>query len=214
MKKFLVFAVCSFLASPLLAASTCVSRVDKNLDKSTAEKIDFCLTEEVDLTEEAPSTELIFSDTQDVQYPKRKNKRSAKTSAPKQDNKVYIQPPVSLEYSDRNEYPSFRNDTLPSINAETAHETALEALRGHKKPAKKIVKKSKPQKAAKAAAPNKQPQPVQTPAAEVAQAQALQNDPLTQNNTDNGIVPADFLDDGVLGSDNFGYNATDPALQP
>ena len=51
MKKFLVFAVCSFVVSPLLAASTCVSRVDKNLDKSTAEKIDFCLTEEVDLTE-------------------------------------------------------------------------------------------------------------------------------------------------------------------
>lgn len=57
-------------------------------------------------------------------------------------------------------------------------------------------------------------QPTQTPAAEIQQAQNLQNDPLYQNYTDNGAAPAGFTDGGVMGQDNFGYNATDPAFQP
>ena len=216
MKKFLLLAICSFSAPALLAASTCVSRVDKNLDKSTAEKIDFCLTEEVELTEETPATEVIYSDTQSVQYPRPKTKRQQKASAKQQTTKVYTTSPVSLEYFNREEYPSFRNDTLPSINAESAHETALEALREEKKPAKTTKPKRtiNKQSKQKTVAPASQAKSAQTPASEVAQAQALQNNPLAQDNTAAGSVPPDFLDDGVLGSDNFGYNATDPAFQP
>lgn len=218
MKKFLLLAVCSFSAPALLAASTCVSRVDKNLDKSTAEKIDFCLTEEVDLTEETPVTEVIYSDTQSVQYPRPKTKRQQKSSNKQQTTKVYTTAPVSLEYFNREEYPAFRNDTLPSIHADSAHETALEALRGEKKSAQKATTRPKrtvkKQAKQKVAAPAAQSKPAQTPSAEVAQAQALQNNPLAQDNTADGTVPPDFLDDGVLGSDNFGYNATDPAFQP
>jgi len=248
MKKFLVFAVCSLAAAPLLTASTCVSRVDKNLDKTTAEKIDFCLTEEEVISDETPATEVIYSDTQNVQYPKKKNKRKHQASAKQQTTKVYTTSPVSLEYFNRNEYPAFRNDTLPSVNAESAHETALEALRGEKKPAKKAAQKPKrklkKQKAAPVVPPSAEPlpapkpksaircatincsataetpvvTPLSTPSAEdnaeVAQAQALQNDPLSSDNTLDGTVPAGFLDDGVMGADNFGYNATDPAFQP
>lgn len=56
--------------------------------------------------------------------------------------------------------------------------------------------------------------PTQTPAAEIQQAQNLQNDPLYQNNTANGTTPAGFTDGGVMGPSGFGYNATDPAYQP
>ena len=123
-----------------------------------------------------------------------------------------------MEYFNREEYPAFRNDTLPSIHADSAHETALEALRGEKKSAQKATTRPKrtvkKQAKQKVAAPAAQSKPAQTPSAEVAQAQALQNNPLAQDNTADGTVPPDFLDDGVLGSDNFGYNATDPAFQP
>ncbi len=215
MKKFLLFAVCSLSATSLLAASNCVSRVDKNLDKTTAEKIDFCLTEEVDLTEETPATEVIYSDTQTVQYPKPKNKKR-QSQAKQQTTKVYTTAPVSLEYFNRNEYPAFRNDTLPSISADDAHQTALDALRGEKKPAKKSQKKAPKNKKAKTEKTTQatQTNPVQTPSAEVTQAQALQNDPLAQDNTDGGTVPSGFLDDSVMSDNNFGYNATDPAFQP
>ena len=55
---------------------------------------------------------------------------------------------------------------------------------------------------------------VQTPVADIQQAQALQNDPLYQNNTANGTTPAGFTDGGVMGPSGFGYNETDPAFQP
>ena len=252
MKKFLLFAVCSLAAIPLMAASTCVSRVDKNLDKTTAEKIDFCLTEEPVLTDETPATEVVLSETQTVQYPKPKTKRKKNTPAKQQTTKVYTTAPVSLEYYDRETYPAFRNDTLPRVSVETAHETALQAIEAGKKQNKKAAKKTnkkpkrklKKQEAAPVVPPSAEPlpapkpefavrcatitcsatsetpvvTPLSTPSAaanaEVAQAQALQADPWAQDNTNGNTAPDGFLDGGVMSDNNFGYNATDPALQP
>lgn len=205
-KLFYVFLL-SFTAAPLFAAaSTCETRVDKNLDKSTSEKVERCLTEEPEIQDEGPVTEVILSDTYSVQYPKAKAKKTAQTQ---QVTKVYSTAPVSVEFLDRDDYPAFRNDVMPSISAEDAHAAALQALRGNQKPAKAAPKtkgKAKP-KAVKAA-------PAQTPAAEIQQAQRLENDPLYQNNTAGGVTPPGFLDGGVMGPDGFGYNATDPAFQP
>ena len=53
------------------------------------------------------------------------------------------------------------------------------------------------------------PKPTETPAAEIQQAQALENNltaPVLGTNEQ-------FLDDSVLGPDDFGYNSTDPAFQ-
>lgn len=216
MNKLFYFFALSFLAAPLFAAaSTCETRVDKNLDKSTSEKVDRCLTDEVTV-DEGPVTEVVLSDTYSVQYPKPKTK-AKKSAQSQQVTRVYTSTPVSQEYLERDDYPAFRNDTLPNINAEQAHEAALQALRpGAKnakstaKPAKKNASKPTRQKAAPAA----QTVPTQTPPAEIAQAQALENDPLYQDVTDGGATPAGFTDGGVMGPAGFGYNATDPALQP
>ncbi len=51
----------------------------------------------------------------------------------------------------------------------------------------------------------------QAPSAEVQQAQTLQNDP-QQSTTFGGDTPVGF--NQGIGTDNFGYNATDPAFQP
>lgn len=208
-KLFYVFLF-AFASAPLFAAaSTCESRVDKHLDKSTSEKVERCLTEEPEADDEGPVTEVILSDTYSVQYPKPKGKKAAQNA---QTTKIYSTAPVSMEFLDRKDYPAFRNDVLPSMNAEQAHETALEALRGKQKPAKQSA--DKPARKTKAAAKPAASAPTQTPPAEIERAQALQNDPLYQNNTAGGTVPNGFLDGGVTGPDGFGYNATDPAFQP
>lgn len=239
MKKLIYVFALSLAAAPLhAAASTCETRVDKNLDKSTRQKVEFCLTEEPE--EEPAPTEVIISDTYSVQYPKPKEPKAAPAQ---QVIEKYTPGPVSQEYLDRDDYPAFRNDSLPRLSDEEAHETALDALHQQataaqsvkaQKPARKKASKPARKKAQPAPAPapaeaepeaaltqpqqlsQQQPQPVvptQTPAAELEQAQALQNDPLYTNYTDNGATPQGFSDNGIY-QDDFGYNDTDPALQP
>ena len=230
MKKLIYVFALSLLAAPLYAAaSTCETRVDKNLDKSTRQKVEFCLTEEPEPEAEA-ATEVILSDTYSVQYPKPKKPQAEPTQ---QVIEKYTPGPVSQEYLDRDDYPAFRNDSLPRLSDEEAHETALDALHrptdkaqkpARKKAAKPARKKVQPAPAPAAAKPEAalpqqqlpQPQPVvptQTPAAELEQAQALQKDPLYTDYTDQGATPQGFTDNGIY-QDDFGYNATDPALQP
>ncbi|MBR3899856.1 MAG: hypothetical protein IKJ44_06260 [Elusimicrobiaceae bacterium] len=258
MKKFLIFVGCAFAAAPLLAAaSTCETRVDKMYDKSTGERVQVCLTEEPEIAEEENGTRVILSDTHEVQYPKRKAKKQAPVQ---KEIKVYTQTPISREYLDIEEYPSFHNDVLPRMSQEKAHETALQAIHDQKEAAqrkaeeeKRKAEAKKKKKAAKKAKKKAdvvppqsktlpadytetytEPAPAYTetytePAAaytetyteptaayseQVNQAQALQNDPLYQDNTANGTTPDGFLEGGVMGQADFGYNATDPAYQP
>ena len=238
MKKLFSFFVLCVAAAPVLAAvSTCETRVDKHQDASTAERVDYCLTEEPQEADDTPVTEVVLSDVYSVQYPKPKTKKSA---TEQEVTKTYTQQPISQEYIDRDDYPAFRNDILPRLNDDSAHAVALEAL-GHSqektgaKGSKSLTKPARQMKAAPATigqnttaypaySAGVQTTPAQnaalpagtaqTPAAEIQQAQALQNDPLYQNNTANGAAPAGFTDGGVMGQSGFGYNATDPAFQP
>ena len=216
MKSFGMCVICLVSSVSVWAASNCVSRVDKNLDKTTAEKINYCLTEDTTPVAEEKETEIIWSDTYSVQYPKPKNKQAkAKTQPETKNVKVYKSGPVAMTYTDRNTYPSFRNDTLPSLNDNQANEAALEALRAN--PTAKNAKQQKPAVKKKAAKPARQVKAENAATAQQQaqqqQAQALQNDPLATNPTDNGTVPNEFLDDSIMGPSGFGYNATDPAFQ-
>lgn len=237
MKKLIYVFVLSLLAAPWPAsASTCETRVDQYPGATTAERVKRCLEEE-SAPEAEPVTETTITQVYEAQYPKRKTKQQNEPGQQRQE-KIYKAENVSLEFLDRDDYPAFRNDTLPSLSEESAHEAALEALRAKPEaPAKKTKparkdKKNKPakkQNAAKQPAPapkaaqtdvfagaeSSVPQPEQTtPQTQIQQAQNLQNDPLYQDNTDGGAAPEGFTEDGVMGPDDFGYNATDPALQP
>ena len=224
MKNILTMLAAVLLAAPLLAASTCESLVDKNLDKSTSEKVKQCLTEEEQAADDTPKAEVLISETYSVVYPKPKEKQNQKqnqkqtqkqnqkqnNSKQSKEQKIYTPQKVQNEYLDRTTYPSFRNDRLPLINPEEAHDTVLDALKGDKKPTvSKPVKNTKP--AAKnnqsTQADNEQPQlsPVEI------EANGLQNDPLAQPS--DPAVPAGFEDGGVLGPSDFGFNDTDPAFQ-
>ena len=226
MKKLFLTLVTLFTAAPLvLAASNCATRVDKNLDKSTTEKVEKCLNEEPDPEEEGPVTEVLISDTYSVQFPRPKEEQAAKQQPRQQNFRRYTAEPVAMTYTDQQHYHRFRNDIMPSSSDEQAHETAREAFKQQRgtAPAKpkgaKNVKPSRTVKAKPAQKPANKPaaKPAQQPAQpnpQVAQAQALQNDPLATNPTQDGTVPNGFLDDSVLGPSGFGYNDTDPAFQP
>lgn len=60
------------------------------------------------------------------------------------------------------------------------------------------------------------PYPTGTPQGELQDVQSLDNDPLLQNSgTAGGAAPEGFLDDNLMADDpSFGYNNTDPAMQP
>lgn len=212
MKNILCVCIAVALTAPAwAAASTCQSRIDKNLNKSTAEKVEKCLTDEPEVQDEGPVTEVLVYDTYTVQYPKAPKTKEAPDQT-QREIKRYSTAPVSMEYLDQNHYPVFRNDTMPTLNADEAHATALEAL--HAQSAAQASTTDKTKKPAKKTAKTKAAKPARkaTASAQVRQAQALQNNPLQQNTTQNGTVPANFLNDGVLGPDGFGYNATDPAF--
>ena len=214
MKNLLTVLTLVLINSPLaLAASNCVSRVDKHLDKTTAEKVEYCLAEDQEEEDAGPVTEVILTDTYSVQYPKQKQ-NPAPNRPQERTFKKYSTAPIEMTYTDQKKYPHFRNDIMPSLSAEEANETAMEAFKQqpNSSKTKPAAKKTKParqvktQPAAKPAAAKPSAQPVQ-------QAQTLQNDPLATNPTQDGTVPAGFLDDGLMGPADFGYNATDPAMQ-
>lgn len=109
----------------------------------------------------------------------------------------------------------------PSVLSE---ETQIGLLARHKKP-KRFMKKAAPtsvqtqtQEVAQPVAAANQPLvPTGTPSGEIQQAYALENNPVSpQPAANNGTaVPNGFLDDDLMvGEQNFGYNATDPAMQP
>lgn len=215
MKKFcFLLSGLMVCALPLAAVSTCESRVDKNADKTTAQRVEACLTEETDSTETAEATEVILTDTYSVQYPTRKKRQAAKPET--KTVTTYKAQPVATAYVQRPDYPAFRNDVLPQLSVEEANAAAQQAMqedaqRHFTKPAKKMKEAKKPVRKSNVKKETSQPPQDQAASAEqIQQAQALQNDP--QAVPQENALPDDF-DESLLGPSDFGYNATDPAFQ-
>ena len=227
MKK-IISAVFLFSALPVFAASTCEQRVDKNLHKSTSEKVSLCLTPPEELPPAEDATRVIYYNASSAK-PKVKD-----AAQPDQNQKPKIYKdqgkPVNKEYIGKRTYPPFVNDVVSSEDEHTADEAALQALsvqrdasaRKDIKPARKVKTTAKPKVVKKQAAKSSAPAAPSvlmdngdgTPLSEVVQAQALENDPVAQNYTDGGAAPAGFLQDDLMTGESFGYNNTDPALRP
>ncbi len=215
MKKLIALIAAVLIGMPALAKSNCQTRVDKNLDKTTSEKIQKCLTEDPVEEDKTPQPEVVLTDTYSVIYPQSKsdpkqkqNPKQGQKQSQKQNNtkqtteqKTYKPEPVQHEYLDGTTYPSFRNDELPTLNQEEAHDTAMQALKGYNKPA--VTRPAKQNKPAVKPA-------TKTPPQEIQEADALQDDPLA---TAQSTQLTEFQDDSVLSPADFGYNDTDPAFQ-
>ena len=226
MKKIITVLLGILVAGPLLA-STCQTRVDNKWNKSTQERINTCLFPE--LEPPAPEKEVIINQVYSVQPPKPKNtnKTTQKVS------KTYAKQLTYNEYIDDDHYPKFKNEFMPQPSAQEASEVAMQALEEQRQMAELPDLKAKPaQKPARqvvqAVLPTDQvdgqvypdelpdtvvPQTdIQTPPAQITQAQDLQNNPVMPSYND--TYTHEFLDDSVMGPSGFGYNSTDPAYQP
>lgn len=210
MNRTVFILACVMLASPGWAASTCRERVDGNLDKSTPQKVALCLTEPQEAAAGADGPKVIYSNVQ-TNTPKKKNVWMKKEA-----HKIYKDKgPVNSEYVERSSFAPFVNDTPSSADLLEAGDRAKEALSyGHEaaavsakrteKPARKLKSARKP--AAQKAEPVP-PSAPEVPSVQAREASALENNPLAENGDS-------FTEDDLLTEESFGFNATDPALQP
>lgn len=215
MNKTVFILACVLLASPGWAASTCRERVDGNLDKTTPQKVALCLTEPAETAAEPNGPKVIYSNVQ-TNVPKKKD-----VWMKEEKHKIYKdEGPVNSEYVERASFAPFVNDTPSSADLLEAGDRAKEALasgrdaaavsakRTAEKPARKLKSARKPAAQKTQPAPvNAAPEVPAAPAQQVQEAAALENNPLAEEGDS-------FTGDDLLTEESFGYNDTDPALQP
>ena len=232
MKKVLSVLLGFVLAAPLFA-STCETRVDQKWDKSTQERIDSCLNPEM---YQVVEPELIVDQVYSIYKPKTNQQQPKYTN---QTYRAYRPEIVYNEYLNVDHYPRFKNEFFPTQSVELASESAIEALQDERTQAeaaaaaaslpklKNSKKSSKPVRHVTVSSTTTEttvtttmPAEVSDPiyssvqptyTEEVTQAQELQADPLAP--AYNETYTEQFMDNGSLGQDDFGYNSTDPALQ-
>lgn len=260
MKKTFVTFCTLLLAWPVIAASTCETRVDAHQNASTRERVAYCLTPEA-AAPAAAGPELVY-------YGVSSNTPAADETEPAQPRKqVYFDKDgvaVNQDYVDTKKFPAFTNDTLseqerlaleeaqkraaadqakkaatatapkrldtPSVLTEkrmSSKETKAGLLARHKKPNRYL------KQAAAEPAVEQQPEP-QEPVAQnfetdpyqednygsypmpsTGTAQAVDENLNAPNNYNaGGAAPQNFTNPALSSDDGFGYNATDPAMQP
>lgn len=114
---------------PLCAQSTCETRVDRNLDKTTMEKVHYCLTpEEEPVSDKEP--QVIYFSAYDSRAP-----RPVKHKIPLeivQPGVVYHEEALSKnrEYWEAKSYPLFTNDVLSSQDEQEVNCAVMELFPG------------------------------------------------------------------------------------
>ena len=121
--------VLAALAPAAYAQSTCETRVDRNLDKTTQQKVEYCLTPEPEKVPNEPRV-VYFSS-----YYATSPKPNAKVKIPRyieQPGKKYKETPLSRnrEYWEAVVYPLFENDTLSSQDEREVNAAVLELFPG------------------------------------------------------------------------------------
>ena len=121
--------VLAALAPAAYAQSTCETRVDRNLDKTTQQKVEYCLTPEPEKVPNEPRV-VYFSS-----YYATSPKPNAKVKIPRyieQPGKKYKETPLSRnrEYWEAVVYPLFENDTLSSQDESEVNAAVLELFPG------------------------------------------------------------------------------------
>lgn len=106
MKKSLLLFVLS-AALPVMAASTCETRVDKHPYSSTKDRVDYCLTPEAEKPAD-PQAQVIYSKVEDNTPVKEKKAESPR-------KQVYFDKEgvgVEQDYVGTRKFPAFENETL------------------------------------------------------------------------------------------------------
>lgn len=131
MKKTLLLIASLAVAFPAAAVVTdCVQRIDNNLDKSTKEKVAYCLAPANEpLPDMGTTTQIVTLGSEGVKKPATK-KRIPPAQPKKKRIKKYNKAKEvrSVDYLEYNRYPEFRNDIISSYDEKLALEAAGEAV--------------------------------------------------------------------------------------
>ncbi len=242
-KTFILFTLFLSAALPAFCASTCETRVDKHQDATTLERAAYCLTPEAEpplpagpelvyygVSGEAPQN----AAAQDARY--RQKFFDKDGVAVSQDyvgtrkfpaftnDTLSEQERLALEQAEKEAWEKAQAEAAkkaatakaplrtPSVLAEQEPEMSKAQLAARKNKPKCFMKEPAQMPESE---PVAQAYSVGTPEADLQQAQQLENDPLAQQyGNAGGAAPDGFLDDNLLDDPTFGYNATDPAMQP
>ena len=242
-KPFAVFVLFFSAALPAFCASTCETRVDMHQDATTLERAAYCLTPEAEPPAPA-GPELVYygvsgnapqdPSAQDARYKQKYFDKDGVAVA--QDyvgtrnfpaftnDTLSEQERLALEKAEKEALEKAQADTQKkavTANPPLRTPSVLVEQEPQMTKAQLAARKNKPKRFMKQTAQQTEQEPVAqaysagTPAGELQQAQELENDPLAQPaGNDGGAAPNGFLDDNLLDDPSFGYNATDPAMQP
>lgn len=239
-KTFAVFVLFVGAALPVFSASTCETRVDKHPDATTKERVSYCLTPEAEPPAPA-GAELVYygvsgSEPQDASARDERYKQKyfdKNGVAVAQDyvgtrqfpaftnNALSEQERMALEQAEKEAWA--KNQEEADKKAAAKNQPPASAAQDEREPemskAQLAARKNKPKRFMKESAPEPesaaQAYSSDTPVNELQQAQALENDPLSSSSGNaGGGAPNGFLDDSLLDDPSFGYNASDPAMQP
>lgn len=117
MKKLTALFLLLAAGAPLCAESTCETRVDRNLDKTTMQKVHYCLTPEAE-PDPGPEPQVVYFAAYDSRAP-RPVKHKIPMEIVQPENAVYHEEALSKnrEYWEAKNYPLFTND-IPSSEDE------------------------------------------------------------------------------------------------
>ena len=118
MKKLTVLFLLLAAGLPLCAQSTCETRVDRNLDKTTMQKVHYCLYPEEEPSTE-PESQVIYFAAYDSRAPRPSQKPRIPMEIVQPEGAVYHEEALSKnrEYWEAKHYPLFTND-IPSSEDE------------------------------------------------------------------------------------------------
>ena len=117
MKKLTVLFLLLAAGAPLCAESTCETRVDRTLDKTTMQKVHYCLTPEAE-PDPGPEPQVVYFAAYDSRAP-RPVKHKIPMEIVQPENAIYHEEALSKnrEYWEAKNYPLFTND-IPSSEDE------------------------------------------------------------------------------------------------
>ncbi len=129
MKKLSILFLLLAAGVPVCAQSTCETRVDSNLDKTTMQKVHYCLTPEAE-PDPGPEPQVVYFSAYDSRAP-----RPVKRKIPLeivQPGVVYHEEALSKnrEYWEAKSYPLFTNDVLSSQDEQEVNCAVMELFPG------------------------------------------------------------------------------------
>lgn len=242
-KSSILFLLFFSAALPAFSASTCETRVDAHQDATTLERAAYCLTPEEEPPAPEGQRLLYYSvsnktpkqgeaEPQDAYKQKyfdkkdlsvRRNYVETRAFPEFTNDTLSEQECLALEQAEKEALEKAHAEAMAKVekkNSSLDGPSVLDEKEPKMSKAQLAVRKTKPNRVMNSEAQEEEPSgfeepayPTDTPAGELQQAQAWENNPLDVPSGNAGGAADGFSDDNLLVDPSFGYDA-DPAMMP